>query len=95
MAPRHDYILIKPLEPQTKSVSGIILTEKWKTVPPIGTITAVGPDVKDLKVGDQVVYLQYAAISLEIPEDIDHFSSASQTDTVYTVKESHVVAKIV
>lgn len=34
----------------------------WITLPPTGTITGVGPEVKDFKVGDRVLFARFAAI---------------------------------
>lgn len=41
--PLFDYVLIKPLEAESKTASGIILPENAKEKPQIGEVMAVGP----------------------------------------------------
>lgn len=58
-------ILIIAEKPEEKSKSGLYIKEDWKTVPPLGTVELVGPDVKTVKAGDRVLYNRYAAEKLE------------------------------
>ena len=73
--PLEDRILIKPLEPETKTKSGIFLPESAKEKPMQGTVVATGPGklldngerVKPaVKKGDIVVYGKYAGTEIEI-----------------------------
>ena len=41
--PLFDYVLIKPLEGETKTPSGIVLPDSAKEKPQVGEIMAVGP----------------------------------------------------
>ena len=41
--PLFDYVLIKPLEGETKTPSGIVLPDSAKEKPQIGEVMAVGP----------------------------------------------------
>lgn len=65
ISPTRDIIHIKADEVQSKSNSGLFLNEDWKTLPPYGTVLAVGPMVKSIKVGDRVVFERYASILLD------------------------------
>lgn len=68
LRPLFDNIIIKPLEAEEKTVSGIIIPENAKEKPQIGEIIAVGsghvtPDGKTLpmilKVGEKVLYKEW------------------------------------
>lgn len=65
MKPTKDIILIEADEPVTKTTSGLLIQEDWKTLPPIGTVLEIGPDVTLVKKGDRVVFERYGAIKLE------------------------------
>ena len=49
--PLFDYVLVKPLEGESKTASGIVLPDSAKEKPQIGEIMAVGPG-KDCCGGD-------------------------------------------
>jgi len=73
--PLEDRILIKPIEQETKTPSGIYLPETAKERPMQGKVVATGPGkllengerVKpSVKKGDTVVYGKYAGTEVEI-----------------------------
>ena len=73
--PLEDRVLIKPIEPETKTESGIYLPESAKEKPMQGKIVAVGPGklldtgerVKpSVKKGDTVVFGKYSGTEIEI-----------------------------
>ena len=73
--PLEDRVLIKPVEPETKTQSGIYLPESVKEKPMQGKVVAVGPGklldngerVKpSVKKGDTVVFGKYAGTEVEI-----------------------------
>jgi chaperonin GroES len=73
--PLEDRILIRPLEAETKTQSGIYLPESAKEKPMQGKVVATGPGrlldngerVKpSVKKGDTVVYGKYAGTEIEI-----------------------------
>ena len=73
--PLEDRILIKPLEAETKTASGIFLPESAKEKPMHGKVVALGPGklldngerIKPaVKKGDTVVYGRYAGTEIEI-----------------------------
>ena len=78
--PLEDRVLIKPLDPETKTSSGIYLPESAKEKPIQGKVVAVGPGklldngerVKpSVKKGDTVVFGKYAGSEIEI-KNIKH-----------------------
>jgi chaperonin GroES len=73
--PLEDRILIKPLEAETKTKSGIFLPESAKEKPMQGKVVSLGPGklldngerVKPgVKKGDTVVYGKYSGTEVEI-----------------------------
>jgi chaperonin GroES len=73
--PLEDRILVKPVEPETKTASGIYLPESAKEKPMQGKVVATGPGklldngerVKpSVKKGDTVVYGKYSGTEIEI-----------------------------
>ena len=78
--PLEDRILIKPLEAETKTASGIYLPESAKEKPMQGKVVALGPGklldngerVKPaVKKGDTVVFGKYSGTEIEI-KNIKH-----------------------
>ncbi|MCP3905149.1 MAG: co-chaperone GroES [Planctomycetes bacterium] len=73
--PLEDRILVKPVEPETKTASGIYLPESAKEKPMQGKVVATGPGklldngerVKpSVRKGDTVVYGKYSGTEIEI-----------------------------
>ena len=73
--PLEDRVVIKPIEPEKKTESGIYLPESAKEKPIQGKVIAVGPGrlldngerVKPaVKKGDTVVFGKYAGTEIEI-----------------------------
>lgn len=78
--PLEDRILVKPIEAETKTASGIYLPESAKERPVKGKVVAVGPGKRldngkraemSVKKGDTVVYGKYAGSEIEIKGE-DH-----------------------
>jgi len=75
LKPLFDNVLIKPLEAQAKTASGIILPESAKEKPQIGTVMAVGPGKTDkdgkkqpmaVKVGEKVMYKKWGGSEVKV-----------------------------
>lgn len=78
--PLEDRVLIKPLDPETKTASGIYLPETAKEKPMQGKVVAVGPGktldngtriTPSVKKGDTVLFGKYAGTEIEI-KDVKH-----------------------
>ena len=78
--PLEDRIVIKPVDPETKTASGIYLPESAKEKPMQGKVIAVGPGklmdngeriTPSVKKGDTVVYGKYAGTEIEI-QNVKH-----------------------
>jgi chaperonin GroES len=78
LQPLADRVLVKPVEKEEKTKSGIYLPDTAKEKPQEGEIMAVGPgkmtdDGKripmDLKVGDRVIYAKYGGTEIKVDEE--------------------------
>ena len=76
--PLEDRILVRPLEAEDKTDSGIYLPESAKEKPMNGTVVALGPGrlldngervSPSVKSGDVVVYSKYAGTEVEIKNE--------------------------
>lgn len=69
--PKGKIVLIDVDAVEDKTKSGILLTaQNWKTLPPVGVVTAIGPDVEDKSLlGKRVIFERYSSIILPKDED--------------------------
>ncbi|GAC1339326.1 MAG: co-chaperone GroES [Candidatus Dormibacteria bacterium] len=81
LRPLADRVVIKPLEREEMTKSGIVLPDTAKEKPQEGTIEAVGNGrfnertgsrvELDVKVGDRVMYAKYAGSEVKV-DDVDY-----------------------
>ena len=78
LQPLADRVLVKPIEKEEMTKSGIYLPDTAKEKPQEGEVLAVGPgkisdDGKriemDLKVGDVVIYAKYGGTEIKVDDD--------------------------
>jgi chaperonin GroES len=76
--PMEDRVLVKPIENESKTASGIYLPESAKEKPVRGEVVAVGPGRRlengqraqmSVSKGDTVVYGKYAGTEVELKGD--------------------------
>ncbi len=90
--PLQDRVVIKMLEAEETTKSGIILTGAAQEKPQIAEIIAVGPggiidgkEVKmDLKIGDKVLISQYAGTKVKL--EGEEYTILSQNDVLAIVE---------
>ena len=91
LEPLADRVVVKPVEKEEKTKSGIYIPDTAKERPQEGDIIAVGPGrltedgkriAMDLKVGDRVIYAKYGGSEIKI-EDQD----------LVIMRESDILAK--
>lgn len=58
-------VLIEPLKPAEKTSSGLIIPDSAQSVPQEAMVISVGSEVTDVKIGDRVIYSNYAGTKLE------------------------------
>jgi chaperonin GroES len=83
--PLADRVVAVLEEAQTKTASGLYMPETAKEKPVIAKILAVGPKVKDLKVGDRIVYKKYAASMVELKIDNKDYFVLDEEDVLGTL----------
>ncbi|TCS72200.1 chaperonin GroES [Sulfuritortus calidifontis] len=73
--PLHDRVIVKRLEEERKTASGIVIPDTATEKPDQGEVIAVGPGKKDdngknipvdVKVGDRVLFGKYAGQAVKI-----------------------------
>lgn len=68
--PLADRVLVKPMEAEVKTASGIFIPDTAKEKPQRGNVVAVGPGTKDItmevKTGDVVLYGKYSGTEISI-----------------------------
>ena len=77
LVPLGDRVVLKQLEAEEKTKSGIILTSAAQEKPQEAEVVAVGPggvvdgkEIKmEVKVGDQVIYSKYAGTEVKLDEE--------------------------
>ena len=75
LRPLHDRVIVKRLENETKTASGIVLPDNAAETPDQGEVLAVGPGKKNdqgvvsplnVKVGDRVLFGKYSGQTVKM-----------------------------
>ena len=78
LQPLADRVLVRPIEREEKTKSGIYLPDTAKEKPQEGEVIAVGPGrvaedgkriVMDVKVGDTVIYAKYGGTEIKVDDE--------------------------
>ena len=72
LKPIHKNVILKKekAEKETKTASGIILTDNSKNKPSYATVVAIGPESEaEIKVDDKVVYKEYSGTDVKLDEE--------------------------
>ena len=81
-------VVIKKIEAEEKTASGILLTSSAKEKPQMAEVVAVGPgtdaEKMELKVGDKVIFSQYAGTDVKYGGE--ELSIMSQRDILAIVE---------
>jgi chaperonin GroES len=82
--PLADYVVAQSEEPETKTASGLYLPEKAAEKPKVAKVLSVGKDVKQIKVGDRIVYKSYSTTDVKM--GTDEYILVKEEDVLATVK---------
>ena len=75
LRPLHDRVIVKRLEQETKTASGIVIPDNAAEKPDQGEVLAVGPGKRNdkgdfvapnVKVGDRVLYAKYSGTEIKL-----------------------------
>ena len=84
LQPLGDYVVATAEEAQTKTASGIFLPESAAEKPKTATVTAVGPEASQVKVGDRIIYKNYSNTDVNVAGT--DYILVKQEDILATVK---------
>jgi chaperonin GroES len=91
LQPLGDRVVVKPIEREEVTKSGIVLPDTAKEKPQEGKVLAVGPGrlgddgkriAMDVKVGDEVLYVKYGGTEVKI-----------DSEELIILRESDILAK--
>lgn len=81
--PLADRIVAVREEAKTQTASGIYLPDNAKEKSVMAEVRAVGSDVKNVKVGDKIIYKEYSTTELKI--DATEYLIVKEEDILATV----------
>ncbi len=93
--PLFDNVLVRPLEPEQRTASGILLPDTAKEKPQIGQVMAVGPGTTDekgkdipmqVKVGQKVLYKEWGGSKVKV--GIEEWIVLDQKELLAVIEES-------
>ncbi len=82
--PLGDFVVAVGEEAETKTASGIYLPEKAAEKPKTAKVVAVGPDAKQIKKGDRIVYKSFS--TTEVKVGAEEYILVKEEDVLATVK---------
>ena len=92
LKPLGERVVLKQQEAEEKTQSGIILPDSAKEKPQTAVVIAVGPGIEkngcktemQVKVGDRVIYSQYAGTNVKLEDE--EYIIVNQSDIIATVE---------
>lgn len=82
--PLADYVVAQAEEAESKTASGLYLPDNAKEKPKTAKVVAVGPGVKEVKVGDRIIYKSYSTTDVKVGSD--DYMLVKEEDVLATVK---------
>lgn len=83
--PMPEYVVVKQQEGKNKTASGLYLPDSAKEKPKTAKVVAVGAGVKEVKVGDTVIYKnEYEATPVKVAGD--EYTIVFHMNIIATVK---------
>jgi chaperonin GroES len=84
LQPLADNVVVQAEEVKTKTASGFLLPESSAEKPAAANVIAVGPAVKNVAVGDKVIYKSYTGTDVTIGKE--NYSIIKEEDILATVE---------
>ena len=66
LKPLQDHIVAKKEVPAEKTASGFFMPGDAKEKPSYATVESVGPDVKNIKKGDKIIFKEYSTTDIKL-----------------------------
>ncbi len=83
ITPLADRVVAVREEAKTQTASGLYLPDNAKEKPVLAKVMAVGGDVKNIKIGDKIIYKEYSTTELKI--DGTEYLIVKEEDILATV----------
>ena len=84
LEPSADYVVAQQEKAEAKTKSGFYIPESAQEKPKSATITAVGKNIKNYKVGDKILYKSYS--SNEFKLDGEEYLIVKEEDILARIK---------
>ena len=84
LQPLADNIVAVQEEAQSKTASGLYLPDAAKEKPKTAKVVAIGKEVKQLKVGDRIIYKSYSTTEVKVGKE--DYIIVKEEDVLATVK---------
>lgn len=82
--PLADYVVAVGQEAATKTASGLFLPDSAAEKPKTAKIVAIGKDIKNVKVGDNIIYKSYSTTEVKVGSE--DYILVKEEDILATVK---------
>ena len=82
--PLADYVVAQQEEAESKTASGLYLPGNAQEKPKVAKVVAVGKDVKQVKVGERIIYKGYSTTDVKLGKD--EYILVKEEDVLATVK---------
>lgn len=82
--PLADFVVAQAEEAASKTASGLFLPDNAQEKPKIAKVLAVGKDIKQVKVGDRIIYKSYSTTDVKVGSD--EYILVKEEDVLATVK---------
>jgi chaperonin GroES len=82
--PLADFLVAQQEVAETKTASGLFLTENAQEKPKVAKVLAIGKDVKQVKIGDRIIYKSYSTTDVKL--GVDEYILVKEEDVLATVK---------
>lgn len=82
--PLADYVVAVSEEAETKTASGLYLTNAAQEKPKTAKVVAAGKEVKEIKAGDRIIYKSYSTTDVKVGSD--DYILVKEEDILATVK---------
>lgn len=83
--PMDEYVVVQAEEAKTTTASGLYIPDSAQEKPKTAKVVAIGADIKNIKVGDNVIYKnEYEATNVKVGKD--EYTIVYKKNIIATVK---------
>jgi len=83
--PLADYVVAQTEKAETKTASGLYLPDKAQEKPKTAKVIAVGPNAKQIKIGDRILYKSYSTTDVKVAGE--DYILVKEEDVLATVND--------